>query len=97
MSLVVVRSFVDIAKLVPTMFCYSSGCYDYLLPVAAKFLRNLLCRRFWPFADAVAVEGAKFVIARVVTELLVEMLSTPKLLFYLLTASVSAFTVCSLA
>ena len=96
MSLVVVRSFVDIAKLVPIAFCYSNCC-DYLLPGAAKFFRNLLCSRFWPFADAVVVEGARFAIARVVTELLVEMLRMPKLLFYRLAASVSAFTVCSLA
>ena len=90
------RSFVDIAKLVPTVFCYSNCCY-YLLPGAAKFLRNLLCRRFWPFAAAVVVAGAKIAIVRVVTELLVEMLSTPKLLFYRLFASVSAFEVYSLA
>ena len=88
----------DIAKLVPAVFCYGCcGCCYYLLPGPTKFLRNLLCSRFWPFyAAEVAVDGAKFAIARVVTELLVEMLRMPKLLFYLLVASVSAFTICSL-
>ena len=95
MSLVVVRSFVDIAKLVPTTFYCNGCCYDYLLPGAVKLYRNLLCRRFWPFA-AVVVAGAKFAITRLVAELLVEMLSTPKLLFYRLAASVSAFTISSL-